>query len=156
MLLNPNDAMFAFEHAMAHRELLAVMAPLNRFSVAPYFVDPAMPAWPANKWQLNHQQAHNDALRDIPSRYFWRFFTTITNVPNPTPPPPTIPVTTITPETVTFGLRIGQNLIDNDLNSPRQLTWWTFQNFMEHYVASTTVAPAPSPKPAPQSTFPFW
>ena len=150
-------ATFAFEHAMAHRALLATMSPLTRFSVVPYLLDPMVGSGaPAAKWNLNHQQAHDDSLRNVQSQYYWPPITTDVTQPNPTPPPPTITVPVVTQQTPTIGLRIGQNLIDNNLGDPRQLTWWMFQNFMEHYVAATVTVPAPAPKPSPQPTFPFW
>ena len=56
--------MFGFEHAMAHRELLGAMAPLDRFSVIPYFVHPQ--TLPSGGWRMDHQQAHN-AMAATPS-----------------------------------------------------------------------------------------
>lgn len=165
---------WAFEHAMSHRNALGPLTryepktvnnvttwhlreTLSRFSVVPYFIDPMIGAdIMAGKYLLNHQQAHSDALNNIPDRYYWKYLTSILQVPNPNPPPPTLPQTSIKPQTIKYGLRIGGNLIDWRLSNKRQRTWWTFQNHMEHYVASQSIAPAPAPKPAPQWTFPFW
>lgn len=123
------QAVFAFEHAMAHRNAFGVMSPLNRFSVLPYFIDPMRKDAPAQKWNLNHQQAHNDALQHLPSEF----------------------------GSPTVGLFIGQNLIDTDLNDPRQRQWWIFQNHQEHYIGGNTILPNVNfPPPAPQWVFPFW
>ena len=154
-LLNVFDPWFGFEHAMAHRNALAVIGfqpaggtvtnpiparpPLSKFSAIPYFIDPMQNTGRrAGKWHLNHQQAHDDAFRNLPSQYYFA------------PPPPG------TLGSVTFGLRIGGNLVDTSFADDRQLKWWEFQNHIEHYVGSTVIAPAPAPKPAPQSIFPFW
>jgi hypothetical protein len=163
--------MFSFVHAMEHRSVLGVIGfqpgftpqtgstakaipprpPLSQYSVIPYFVDPIAGGIPAGKYHLNHQQAHNDALRNVPNRYFWQY--TTTSVPQP---PPNPPLTFQTPQMVEYGLRVGANLIDFNLNNKRQRTWWTFQNHMEHYAMASTTVPAPAPKPAPQAFFPFW
>jgi len=171
-LLTTSDPWFNFEHAMAHREALAVIgfqpgftpqtgstaqpfpprSPLSRYSVIPYFIEPEQNVdRRAGKWHLNHQQAHNDALQNVPSKYFWQY--TTTTVPQP---PPNPPLTFQTPQTVVYGLRIGGNLIDTSFADEQQLRWWEFQNHMEHFVGSTSIAPSPAPKPAPQATFPFW
>lgn len=165
---------WVFEHAMAHRNALGVLTrykgttvnnvttwtvqrPLAGFSVVPYFVDPmAGYQRAAGKYLLNHQQAHDDALRNFPIQYGWKFLSSTIQVPNPNPPPPTLPQTSIKPQKVKYGLRIGANLIDWHLQNSRQLTWWIFQNHTEHYVGANTISPPPSPKPAPQWTFPFW
>jgi hypothetical protein len=114
-LLDYTDAAtFDFEHMMAHRNYFAVMAPLNRFSVLPYLLDPSYDTGiPASKWHLNHQQAHNDSLNVLPSLY----------------------------GSTTIGLHIGGNLIDWDLSSPDQLQWWTFANHHEHYIANASTLP---------------
>lgn len=165
---------WAFEHAMAHRNALGVLnrykpttvnnvttwkleRALSDFSVVPYFIDPMIGSdIMAGKYLLNHQQAHTDALNNFPDRYYWKYLTTITQVPNPNPPPPTLPHTSIKPQSIQYGLRIGANLIDFKLSNQRQRTWWTFQNHMEHYVGANVISPPPAPKPAPQWTFPFW
>jgi hypothetical protein len=163
---------YNFEHAMAHRAVLGVIGfqpgikppstivpppwpavkprpPLSQYSVVPYFIEPPQgQKVGAGKWHLNHQQAHNDALQNIPSRYFWQ--SPVTPPPATPPPPPPAPTK------ITYGLRIGQNLVDTSFANERQRKWWIFQNWMEHYTMSQTVAPPPSPKPAPQWVFPFW
>lgn len=61
-LLNMDDPMWAFEEAMAHRLLLGGMAPLTRFSVLPYMLDPmADMAF----WRLNQQRAQDDAVQTL-------------------------------------------------------------------------------------------
>lgn len=99
------QATFAFEHAMAHRTFLGAIAPLHRFSVIPYFIDPQQNDVP--KWKLNHQQAHLDAMPNLPD--YW--------------------------QAETFGLLFMHNLLDYDLDDPEQRAWWTFANNQEHYAA---------------------
>lgn len=57
-------ATYAFEHAMAHRTLLGAMAPLTRFSVLPYQLDPQQAD---GMYLLRHQQAHWDMMDALPS-----------------------------------------------------------------------------------------
>ena len=153
VLLNSNDPMFPFVHAMEHRAMLGIMSPLTRFSGLPYFVEPMIGGLlPAQNWNLNHQSAQDDMLRNVPTQYAWQYI--ITTSPNPTPPPPTI--TTQTDPTITYGLKIGGDLMDYDLADPRQRIWWTWQNLQDHMAASRMVLPAPAPLPAPQTIFPFW
>jgi hypothetical protein len=123
-------AAFELEHAMAHRNALGVMAPLPRFSVIPYLVEPMqVGARPTTQWHLNHQQAHDDALSNLPSQF----------------------------GSTSIGLRIGRDLADYNLEDPRQRTWWIFQNHMEHYIGGSTILPQVQfPPPAPQWTYPFW
>jgi hypothetical protein len=130
VLLNSSDPWFPFEHAMAHRNALGIMAPLDRFSAIPYFVEPDLgDNRPASMWNLDHQSAHNDALDNLPS-YFGA---------------------------TTVGLRIGQNLIDSNLDDAEQRTWFTFQNHMEHMIGGDTILPNTAfPEPAPQWRWPFW
>ena len=129
-LLNSNDPSFAFEHAMAHRNAMGVMSPLDRFSVVPYLLDPEQNlAIPGSMWHLDHQQAHNDALTHLPTEF---------GAP-------------------TVGLFIGGILRDYDLDNQAQRTWWTFQNHMEHYVGGNTITPdVYLPPPALQWVYPFW
>ena len=98
-------AAFAFEHMMAHRLLFGGMAPLDRFSVLPYLLDPMTEA---SKWNLNHGQAHDDALLTLPS-YFGS-------------PDVGIPGTSL--------------MVDANLSDEGKRTWWTFTNHHEHYLAS--------------------
>jgi hypothetical protein len=128
VLTNLDDPAFTFHHAMAHRNALGIMAPLTRYSVVPYFVDPMLALASAGPWQLNHQQAHNDALADFPT-YF---------------------------DSMHVGLRVGQNMVDTDLNDPVERSWFQFQNHMEHYIGAQTFAPPPTVQPRVTWTFPFW
>lgn len=83
VLLNPDDPIYNFEHTMRHREYFAVMHPLNGFSVLPYLLDPSQNTdQPAQSWNRNHQQAHNDFNSVMPGNYANGF--TITNVVPPT------------------------------------------------------------------------
>ena len=119
---------FAFEHMMAHRNYWAVMAPLDRFSVIPYILDPLQDVnQPAHRWHLNHQRAHNDALDAVPQAY----------------------------GATAVGLNIGQILVDSNLDDQEQLSWWLFQNHMEHYIANGTFLPGPTAT-SPPWTYPFW
>ena len=129
VLLNSNDPTFGFEHAMAHRNGLGAMAPLSRFSVLPYMLDPMQhQEIPGSMWHLDHQQAHNDALDSLPS-YFG---------------------------SDTAGLAIGGILRDYNLDDASQRTWWTFQNHMEHYVGGDTITPNVELTLPFQWTYPFW
>jgi hypothetical protein len=58
---------FAFDHAMRHRDVLGAMAPLDRFTLIPYFVDPSTEK---PFWLLVHGQAHIDftGTLGIPTR----------------------------------------------------------------------------------------
>lgn len=70
VLLNPDDPIYGFEHAMQTRNYFAVMERLYDFSVLPYLLDPvAHTAEPASSWNLRHQQSHNDFNTDLPSTY---------------------------------------------------------------------------------------
>lgn len=123
-------SVWEFDHAMAHRQYLALMAPLNRFSAIPYFIEP-LPAptppfpRPADLWSLDHQQAHNDYQLSLPS--IWG-----------------------TTE-VGFGIPSTQNLIDTDLNAAESRSWWTHANHQQHYIADNAILPLTTP-----GTYPFW
>lgn len=107
---------FAFEHAMAHREVMAVMAPLNQWSTMPYFITPAdWKASPANDWNLNHQQAHNDYASYLPGYQ-----------------------TALDP-----GFTFQHILVDSNLSDPASRQWWTFLNNQDHYLANEVVLPLP-------------
>lgn len=125
VLINSADPIFTFEHMMSHRRYFALMAPLIRFSGLPYLLDPAYnTAIPASDWHLNHQKAHSDFATTLPSSY------------NATP--------------TEIGIPTNQPLMDVNLDNPEQLTWWTFTNRMEHYLADSATQPTLS------GTYPFW
>jgi hypothetical protein len=74
ILTNPDDPMFSFEHMMQHRQYFGIMGDhnkqgtLSQFSVLPYLLDPSFGTHlPAQSWNLNHQQAHNDFNADLPN-----------------------------------------------------------------------------------------
>lgn len=70
VLLNPDDPMFAFEHAIQHRQYFSLLEQLSQKSVAPYLLDPSLGMdLAAENWNLNHQQAHDDFNNDLPSTY---------------------------------------------------------------------------------------
>lgn len=70
ILINPDDPLFNFEHMMQHRETFAAMSPLSGFSALPYLLDPGIDQHiPANNWNNNHQQAHDDFNKTLPSNY---------------------------------------------------------------------------------------
>jgi hypothetical protein len=132
---------FHFEHAMAHRVNLMVMSPLTRFSAVPYFYEPeqnlAPPARlvpgtarPSN-WHLNHQQAHNDALNEVPTVYI------------------------TTPQK---GVLSQVNVVDTNLDDIERTTWWTFVNHHNHYTTEGAILPIPPPPhPPPIPYVPtFW
>lgn len=133
---------FAFEHAMAHRQLLGAMAtsvnvytpaapsPVNPFilpgttgltgfSAVPY--GPLDPQSNASLWHLDHGQAHTDAQISLPDYFGYP----------------------------TEGLiNPASNMVDFNLDVPGQRTWWTFANHQEHLVAQSVL---------PQVlVFPFW
>ena|SRR6516164_5242692 len=129
-LLNFDDPVFAFEHAMAHRIYLGMMAPLTRFSAVPYILDPITVRRPSDSWHLNHQQAHDDADNAIPGTY-------------------------LGPAIVGY----SPNMKDANLADPWNRSWWTFMNHREHFIESSAMLPAPQmppPPPAPHWAFPFW
>ena len=131
-LLNLNDPAYEFWEAMEHRTFLGAMAPLTRFSVLPYNLDP-MPAYPgpaARFWMLNHQHAQTDAISTIPT---WGW-------PGPGFPP--------YPGTLEISVPENQNLQDTHFTNPGQKTWFQFANHQELYVASTFLPPI--------LEFPFW
>ena len=117
LLFFPQDphgsAFFAHEHKFEHRKLYQALDPTMTFSVAPYIVDPILEQNP--KYHLNHGQAHADTLTTLPS-----YFGAVTAT----------------------GVFTTQNLVDTDLTNEPMRTWWTFENHMEHRLASATM-----PKP---------
>jgi len=118
---------FAFEHAMAHRNNMAVMGPLDQWSVMPYWIDPTIyESRPATKWHLNHQQAHDDFNRNLPAY--------------PTAAEP--------------GITASQNLIDSDFARRESRTWWTFVNHNQHQIAASAISPIPGT--GPTSQLPWW
>jgi hypothetical protein len=118
---------FAFEHAMAHRNVQAVMGPLTQWTVMPYFIDPTdYQATPANKWNLNHQQAHDDFTKNLPA------FSTAR----------------------VAGIPMNQNLMDTDLQDQSRIAWWTHNNHQQHLVAANAVLPLPSWME--QAQMPWW
>ena len=105
---------FSFEHAMAHRGVMAVMAPLTQWSLMPYFIDPSeFEARPATKWRMNHQQAHSDFVTTLPAY-------SAALVP---------------------GIPTSQNLIDQDYQNQGTREWITFANHQEHLIAANAIAP---------------
>lgn len=113
---------WGFDHAMAHRSMLAVMGPLHQWSAIPYFIDPQQfKATPANYWNLNHQQAHNDANYFLPSYAL----------------------------AADKGISSSQNLIDHDFRSQDGQQWWTFANHQEHRIAAGAINPIPGSDPIP-------
>jgi hypothetical protein len=131
-LLNPDDPMFAFQHAMSHRNYLGQMAPLTRFSSIPYWLDPIQAAdKPSSNWNINHTFAHRDFITTLPAAYS----------PNAPQPP-------------SSGLFIGEDLRDYNLANDEQRRWWTFANQQEHYNADAVTLPMSATRP--NMTFPFW
>jgi hypothetical protein len=144
---DPTDAqvsVFAFEHMMATRNYFVAMAPLSRFSLLPYMLDPF--PYPkeqeAHPWNLNHQQAHNDALASLPKAFG-------ATDPEEEGEP-------VGPDPDDIGLSIGQILRDTNFDNARQVKWWTFQNHMEHYIANNATFPETAPTVPPWWRWPFW
>lgn len=117
---------WAWEHAMAHRTLYGGMQNLTKLSVLPYQIDPMEFGNP--KYQMNHQQAHTDAMANLP-RYPYSL---VTNAPAAYPLDET-------------GIPSAQNLYDTRGNT----RWWTFVNHMEHMIAQATV-------PLKTGPYPYW
>jgi hypothetical protein len=122
LLVNPTDgpsrAVYSFEHAMAHRLPQQQMGPLSQWSVLPYWIDPQdFQAAPANKWNLNHQQAHLDFRKVSPAGPWAGAY----------PAAPGIPT--------------SQLLMDTDLKSPGAVAWTTFANHQEHYIINNAILP---------------
>lgn len=70
-LMNSNDPMYAWNHAMDHRTLLGAMPaydriPTNVFSAVPYWIHPQRND---GMWHLNHNQAHLDAITTPPPTF---------------------------------------------------------------------------------------
>lgn len=121
VLLNSNDPWFEFEHVNAHRVYLGAMAPLTRFSILPYLLDPEIQVGQsASIWHLNHQVAHNDALATLPTFYRYSF---------------------IEIEEPARGLFMGPSVVDTNLDDASQRTWWTFVNHTEHIMANDALLP---------------
>lgn len=136
-LLNYDDPLFDFEHAMAHRMYFAVMSPLSNYSVLPYFIEPKPGPTPppATNWRLNHQQAHDDYGGALPP--FW------------------------SADSIGFGIPQRKNLIDSNLSDPSDVSWWTFVNHQEHYTANDAILPLPWTAPPGWwnevvVAYPFW
>lgn len=137
-LMNFNDPIYDFEHAMAHRAYYAVMSPLSDYSVLPYFIEPmprTPPPPPATNWRLNHQQAHNDYRAAIPG--YWGA------------------------DSIGFGIPQSQNMIDSSFTDPSDMPWWTFVNHQEHYTANDAILPLSWTDPqtwlrGTEPAYPFW
>ena len=119
------DPAFAFEHRMAHSRNFGIMSPLSRFSVLPYLLDPVVDGPdPSSNWNLDHQQAHNDAIASFPPQPFILYGRGTTVEPQP-------------PD----GLPFNFILVDTDLNDQGQLPWWELQNLVEHQIMSSIAQP---------------
>lgn len=107
---------FAFDHAMAHRDVMAIMAPLDQWSAMPYFIEPTdWKASPANDWNLDHQQAHNDYASYLPAYS----------------------------AASVAGFTWQHILVDSNLADQASLQWWTFLNHQDHFLANSIVLPLP-------------
>jgi hypothetical protein len=109
---------------MSHRRYFAAMAPLDRFSALPYVLDPPYnTALRASGWHLQHHKAHTDFATAVPTSY---------NSQN---------------RQVAV---LVQPLMDSDLSKPDDLTWWSFAQHREHYIADQALLPLQTGK------WPFW
>jgi hypothetical protein len=68
LLHYPDDARgqaaFVFDHAQEHKKLVAQMGSPSPYNLINYLLDPMPPdalSTPASLWDMNHQQAHDDA-----------------------------------------------------------------------------------------------
>jgi hypothetical protein len=126
LLVVPTDertrSAFQFEHAMAHRQNMQVMGPLDQWSAIPYFIDPTIwDADPGTNWHLNHQQAHHDFISYLPA-YFDQTQTAWKANP---------------------GIPTNQHMLDPVMNEPKSRSWWTHQNHTEHATANAAILPLP-------------
>ena len=152
-LLNSSDPMFAFEHAMQHRQYLAIIPNLPSLSAVPYLLDPpSRQDVPAGPWHLNHQQAHNDFNAVLPPFFAY----------NPADAP-NLPFRIMQTNILVEGKDRGSDFSLREKKSSREnWTWWTFTNHQEHYIANNAILPLPSQAPMPPwssqrpPTFPFW
>jgi len=58
------QAAFVFDHAQEHKKLVAQMGSPSPYNLINYLLDPMPPdalSTPASLWDMNHQQAHDDA-----------------------------------------------------------------------------------------------
>ena len=157
VLLNPDDPLYAFEHAMAHRELFAVMPALSRFSILPYLLDPAFdqeePAW---WWNQSHQQAHDDFNATLPSNFANGFTTEVVVPPPPVPPNPQLPpyVQATPVQGGTFGIPEAAILVEGSGRTAENRSWWTFVNHQQHFIANNAILPLPTTAPTTAGTPP--
>jgi hypothetical protein len=159
VLLNPDDPIYAFEHAMQTRQYFAVMERLFGFSILPYLLDPSIDtAEPAGPWNLRHQQSHTDFNRDLPSNYADGYTTEVVQPPTPPPPPivpPPPPYVQANPlDGGTFGIPQAQILLEGNGGSPENRSWWTFVNHQQHFTANNAILPLPTDRPLTAGTPP--
>lgn len=120
LLVIPDDPagrnLYAFDHAMAHRQLMAAMGPLYQWAIMPYFIDPFLfDSRPAQNWPLNHQQAHDDFTKMLPAYG----------------------------AALTEGIPTAQILVDSTLQDAGSRAWFTFGNHQEHLIANNAILPLP-------------
>ena len=109
---------------MAHRRYFANMAPLDRFSALPYVLEPPYNTdIPASDWHLIHQTAHVNFAALVPATY--------------NGDPREVAVLT-------------QPLMDSDLSNTEELTWWSFAQHLQHYIADQALLPLSG------GAWPFW
>jgi len=120
-LLNRDDPIYEFEHMMQHREYFAIMGSrdqgLSGFSVLPYVLDPGIGTTsPAQNWNQNHQQAHDDYNGDLPDNSNDGFTVELITPPTVTgnlsaaPVPPATSTTTVTLAGLTHSIIIGSSM----------------------------------------------
>lgn len=128
-LMHVERPAFEFWEAMEHRRFLGAMAPLTRFSVLPYNLDPIpkQPGPSARFWMMNHQQAQTDFTVTSPT---WGFT-------GPGVPPYPTALSVAVPE--------NQNLQDTHMTVEGQRKWFEFANHLEHYILAGTLPPNISP-----------
>ena len=127
---------FAFEHAMAHRNFLGAMSPLDAFTAVPYFLDPPSAS---PMFHLYHNRAHQDALAPT---------TALMTPVVPGERPGYIqsgPFQTELP----LGVPFPQDfLMNTPTPTQERQKWWTWTNQQEH-LAGMDILPT-------EATYPFW
>ena len=123
ILINHQDPIFEFEHMMGHRQYFAVMSSsdrgLSKFSALPYILDPAQRTeQPAENWNHNHQQAHDDYNSNLPNNSNNGVNITtvvppdVTGLGTAAPPPPATTTTSLTLSNLSHSILINSTVVE--------------------------------------------
>jgi hypothetical protein len=104
------EGAWGWDHAMAHRLLLGSMAPLTRYSVIPYWIDPTQDTGP---WAQDHDQAHDDFRVDLPVMWGWWYI-----------------------GEQEYGIESAHQFLDTVPDNYGALAFWTFVNQQDHFIAN--------------------